>query len=75
MRKVLTVVLGLASLGALASAQPAFADKKCAPVNCHMYNGIAGPVYSCEQSCPQTSGGQGAGAPKTIQERKLRRMN
>lgn len=76
MRKILVVTLGLTSLGALASALPAFsAAAKCVPVNCHTYHGSHGPVTSCDKSCTQTPTSRGPGAPQTIQQQKNKRMN
>jgi hypothetical protein len=76
MRKIIVITLGLASLGALASALPAFATgTKCVPVNCHTYRGTAGPVTTCDKSCVQTTTSRGPGAPQTIQQQKNKRMN
>ncbi|HEY6380586.1 MAG TPA: hypothetical protein VIY07_02150 [Pseudolabrys sp.] len=75
MRKLLIVVFGLASL-ALAGVQPVLAGaRKCVPVNCHVYNGTAGPVRYCDQACTQTPNVQGSGPIRPIEQQKLKRQN
>jgi hypothetical protein len=86
MRKALIIALGLASLGAIASVQPAGATGyKCVPVNCHTVplgpgqlnhdhrNPLKPPVV-CEQRCTQIPS-QGSGGPApSISDPKLRAL-
>ncbi len=61
MRNVLITTVGLASLGALAGASPAFAAARCVPV-CRMETvtvqtpkgPVSGSHQVCTQSCTQT---------------------
>ena len=80
MRKVLIIALGLVTLGALASVQPAFADcqQKCvaiAPPSNTKYHGV---VVHNPRPCVQwalvcTTTAQSSG--KSIQEQKNTRPN
>ena len=85
MRKALIIAIGLASLGAIASVQPAFADcqQKCvaiAPPSNTKYHGV---VVHAPRPCVQwalvctTTGSQGPGAvnDQSIQDRKHTHAN
>lgn len=65
--------LALTSSAGVQSASAA--APKCVLVNCHVYNGTHGPVYSCDKQCTQTPTAQGVRAPQTIQQQKNKRMN
>lgn len=73
MHKDLVIAFALTSSAGVQSASAA--APKCVPVNCHVYNGTHGPVYSCDKQCTQTPTAQGVRAPQTIQQQKNKRMN
>ena len=87
MRKALIIALGLASLSALASAQPAeAAGYKCVPVNCHWVKVPLLPgqhnlsktgmnyksEYVCGQSCTTF---ESPAIDKSMQERRDTHVN
>ncbi|MGA8623306.1 MAG: hypothetical protein WB686_01010 [Pseudolabrys sp.] len=73
MHKDLVIAFALTSSAGVQSASAA--APKCVPVNCHVYNGTHGPVYSCDKQCTQTPTAQGVRAPQTSQQQKNKRMN
>ena len=78
MRKVLIIALGLASLGALAGVQQASAaaGQICKPV-CDQWapDNFGTPrCFSAHTECTNAKGVGGAGASKTIQQKKTVRQ-
>jgi hypothetical protein len=76
MRKVLIVIFGLASLGALASVQPAAAKVTCQTV-CELFSTDSAGHGACTRSRQKCTGtdAQGSGAVQPIQQQKFKRQN
>ncbi len=76
MRKVLLIALGLASLGAIASVQPAAAKVTCQTV-CEVFSTDSAGHGTCTRSRQKCTGTDdiGSRAVQPIQQQKLKRQS